>query len=48
MLDSDVFNRVYIKLSFIQIAKEIAMVFLSREGGRLCFSVTSQAEEDIS
>ena len=29
------------------ITKEITMVFLSREGGRLCFIVTSEAEENI-
>ena len=30
------------------IVKEIEMVILSREGGRLCFIVTSEAEENIS
>ena len=30
------------------IVKEIEMVFLSREGGRLCFIVTSEAEENMS
>ena len=29
-------------------AKEIAKVFLSREGGRLCFTLTSEAKENIS
>ena len=30
------------------ITKEIAMEFLSREGGRLCFIVTCEVEENIS
>ena len=40
-------QKVRITLDF-SIAKGIAMVFLPREGGRLCFIVTSEAEENIS